>query len=646
MERRMGKPEVVGRIGLALLSVFIGLPPSVVAAPSGASVVRGNVSIQQQGSRTTITASNRSIINYRGGFDIAANESVRFIQPNSRAWVLNRIISGQRTNIQGALRANGRVALVNQAGVYFGASATVNVNQFVVSGLNISNESFLSDSWQFKGGDGAVINDGQISADRSFFIGRKAVNNGSILAPDGLVVMAAGEEVLIREPSGNVYVEVDGKSMDDLREAAGVARSAPSAGEEAGVKNTGTVAAGSILFGVGDDIAQAFTNTGNVVASTSSGEAGRVEIAAASGTATNSGTIEAKNGSVKMDASKVVSGGTIAANGSDTEVLLGGDTVFVSGTIDVSGGDGGTVEMIGRRVGLTGQINAAASDGGTGGDVTILSRELTAFGSDSMVDASGGDGVGTGGKIIINATEGTTVFPEGTLVDVSGGAKGGDGGFAEISGRGFAGGFFGGSFDLSAADGYRGGDLLIDPTNIVIDTAGGDGSIVTDLFVDIAASNLDSVNTDGGNENGTLNLNAGVNGSFDQGQFGSGSTITLQATESIIVNVANAAGFELAVATSSPNVNLILQSGNTIIVSNPTPGDVGITASGTGSVTLQAEGNITITAPIVTANGDISIQSDVNLFGGAGETSARLEGVPARSFLPKRLVHLEVGLAG
>ena len=34
------------------------------------------------------------------------------------------------------------------------------------------------------------------------------------------------------------------------------------------------------------------------------------------------------------------------------------------------------------------------------------------------------------------------------------------------------------------------------------------------------------------------------------------------------------------------------------------------------------------------------------LFGGAGETSARLEGVPAQSFLPKRLVHLEVGLAG
>ena len=50
--------QTAGRYGLVLISLFMGLPANVIAAPTGANVVRGNVNIQQAGSRTTITATS------------------------------------------------------------------------------------------------------------------------------------------------------------------------------------------------------------------------------------------------------------------------------------------------------------------------------------------------------------------------------------------------------------------------------------------------------------------------------------------------------------------------------------------------------------------------------------------------------------
>ena len=54
----------------------------VLAGPEGAQVVNGQVSFQQSGYNTTITASDQSIINYTR-FDIARPEIVQFIQPGS-----------------------------------------------------------------------------------------------------------------------------------------------------------------------------------------------------------------------------------------------------------------------------------------------------------------------------------------------------------------------------------------------------------------------------------------------------------------------------------------------------------------------------------------------------------------------------------
>src|SRR3954471_10740122 len=97
-----------------------------MAGPQGAQVVRGNVDISRNGNQTLIRASRNSIINYRS-FDIGASESVRFVQPDASSRVLNRINSAAPTRIDGAIYANGRVYIVNPAGVLFSKGATLDV---------------------------------------------------------------------------------------------------------------------------------------------------------------------------------------------------------------------------------------------------------------------------------------------------------------------------------------------------------------------------------------------------------------------------------------------------------------------------------------------------------------------------------------
>ena len=452
---RPSPSEVFGRVGLAVLSLFMGLPTSVWAAPTGAEVIHGQVQIMQQGAQTTIHASDRAVINY-AGFNIQAHEAVRFIQPGSQAWVLNRVLSDMRTEIRGALRANGRVMLVNPAGVYFGPNSIVDVNRLVASSLNISNDSFLSNEWLFEGGEGALTLEGDIRAEGVALIGRQIINNGNIVAPGGMVVMAAGERVLMRDPDEHLYVEVDGKSLEEVREEAASPEAVKDGPQGTAIENSGTVEAKTTLLMVGDMYSQAFTNLGSVVASVTEGsdEGGQVEVAAASGRVTNRGSIEAKSGAEK--------GGRIRT---DSPELINRGTMKA---------DGGEIGIYGNALAQAGTIEANTENGRTG-RIDMISTERTIVVSESLTRASGRDGDGDGGTVIFNSLgeDSLTDFQAGSLIDVSAGALGGDGGFAEVSGRGAM--RIEGMVQATASHGES-GEFFIDPVNLTI-IAGGISSL-------------------------------------------------------------------------------------------------------------------------------------------------------------------------
>ena len=114
--------EAARRTLCGVLAALLATPP-VWAAPQGEQVVAGTADFVQEGNLTTITTSDQSIITY-DSFDIAAQETVRFLQPNEQSRVLNRILSsGDGTQIDGTLLANGHVYIVDPSGVFFGEGA-------------------------------------------------------------------------------------------------------------------------------------------------------------------------------------------------------------------------------------------------------------------------------------------------------------------------------------------------------------------------------------------------------------------------------------------------------------------------------------------------------------------------------------------
>ncbi|MHC4675770.1 MAG: two-partner secretion domain-containing protein, partial [Planctomycetota bacterium] len=510
-----------------LLLVNVCLP-AAWSGPEGAQVVNGEVSIQQSAYNTTITASDKAVINY-SSFDIAQPETVQFIQPSTRASVLNRILSANPTNINGTLLANGRVFFVNPAGVYIGEGARINVNQLVASALNISDSDFINGRHNFVGGGGAVVNKGDISAEQVYLIGRQVANSGNINCPAGYVVMAAGDRVFLGEPGSEIVLEIDASSLPE---------SADAGSSGTGVLNEGAVeAAGGIiaLAAAGDIYSQAILNVGSISTSTETGRAGDIRLAAAGGEVTNTGTIEA------------------------------------------SGSEGGQIAMEGAKVGQFGVVHADGA-AGNGGHVSMMASEVVALSSQSLTTANAGVN-GDGGDVIVYSPD-TALFRNGARIEAKGGSESGDGGFVEVSGKKHVEVF--GTADASAAKG-TGGLFFIDPYNITVQAAAGTLDGLTPDFVAGAADStvgeaaietqLDSgtsvlIRTADGAEptqTGLITQNVQIDKSA-----GGNATITYDAAGDIVLNS--------GISSTAGQLNVVMQANSA----------TGGTPTGTGSVDIGA----------------------------------------------------------
>ncbi len=177
------------------------------AAVQLSGVAAGTAAISQRGSVTNIRTSNNAILNF-SQFNIPIGSTVDFIQPNAASRELNRINSAAPSAINGSLISNGTVYLVNPAGVIFGPGAVINVNQIYAAGAYISNQDFLAGNNHFTGVAGMVSNSGQISANGVYLVGSQVLNQGTIVAPGGLVAMVAGSDVLLGEEDSHIVAKV------------------------------------------------------------------------------------------------------------------------------------------------------------------------------------------------------------------------------------------------------------------------------------------------------------------------------------------------------------------------------------------------------------------------------------------------------
>lgn len=507
---------------------------SSLAGPEGASVARGNVNITQNGAETLIRASNNSIINYRS-FDIGRGETVRFLQPSADSRVLNRINSAKPTQIDGTLTANGRVYIINPAGVVFGQGSVINTVRLYAAAGKLSDQDFVRGIDRFTDVRGEVRNYGTLSADFIAMVGARVDNAGSISAPQGTVVMTSGSDVMIGEKNGNVFVKLQGQSAQ---------AAARDGANPKGVTNSGTInaAGGKVLVAAGD-----------------------------------------------MYSLALLGGSRIKANDVKVENQGRGE-VIVRGEIDASNaaGKGGTVKVLGEKVGLSGAtIDASGSTGG--GEILVggnfqghgPERNATAtfVGSDVTLKADATQN-GNGGKIIVWSDQVTRFYGTNSA---QGGAQGGDGGLVEVSGKHSL--DYKGITNTLAPMG-KVGTLLLDPLTITVTNG---------------AANSGNTNS----TNIIFTDNVGVNNTIANADINAATTnVILQALNTVTIdgaiNIANGGTSFSARAGGNILVNASIQTNNGAI--SLTANDAGGTQSGTGAITIASGATLTSGSAAVTLN--------------------------------------------
>ena len=180
------------------------------------------------------------------------------------------------------------------------------------------------------------------------------------------------------------------------------------------------------------------------------------------------GNLVNQRGLVSADRAAVGANGQIVFKASGDLLLEAGSLTSASGA---GTGTGGTIHLLGERVGLTGNAHVDASGesgGGTvlvGGDLrgqnpAIANAKQVYVSRDATIDADA-LASGNGGKVIAWSDGTTRVHGS---ISARGGAQSGDGGFVETSGHTLD---MRGRVDTRAPNG-RTGTLLLDPTNIFI----------------------------------------------------------------------------------------------------------------------------------------------------------------------------------
>jgi filamentous hemagglutinin family protein len=349
-------------------------------------VIAGQVEFEGLNSEAAsiLQQSQQAIVDY-AMFNVPDGSSVQFIQPNSDATILNRITGADPSFIKGSIIANGQVFIVNPAGVAFGPDSVIRADMFMAIAGDLSNSSFLQGDLNFAL-TGSVENQGSLSAQRGVaLLGRQVKNTGQIVAEDGFVLLASGDEVLLQPNGTNLAVQLGETS--EAEKQAGV-----------GVENLGEVDGEEIMFSAGDAFATAVRHNGVARATQSielHSDGGRIEV----GGELVAGT---------EDGGRIEIGGTdLGGEGAPTAASV---TISESAVVDASSqgeGDGGHVVV--WSDGLTemfGGIAAVGGRSGSGGYAEVSGREVD-FGYNgwNIALGAGGEFLLDPVDVVIGATE-------------------------------------------------------------------------------------------------------------------------------------------------------------------------------------------------------------------------------------------------
>ncbi|WP_417696901.1 filamentous haemagglutinin family protein [Pseudomonas sp.] len=359
----------------------------------------------QAGGKTTVKieqTADKAILNWET-FNVGRNTTVDFQQQSDWA-VLNRVNDPQArpSQIQGQIKGNGTVMLVNRNGIIFSGSSQVNVRNLAAVAANVSDEQFsqrglyvdatgTQPTFTDAAGKIEVQRGARIETHRAatstagggyaLLLGSEVENAGSIITAKGQTTLAAGDSFYIRRGQGT---SGNPRSTTRGNEVATSLKPGSSAGT---VINSGLIQAST-----GD-----ITLTGHNVQQNG--------VAVASSSVDTRGTVHLLN------AFSDSSGSVTLGQGSATAVLLdaaGGSALDSQRDAGPAGLDGTPNNLI------TGRFNNLSSVV----DRTDQSRvEIVSGGS---VDFQNGSiTLATGGQVAVSAA-GRSLVRDGAVIDVSG----------------------------------------------------------------------------------------------------------------------------------------------------------------------------------------------------------------------------------
>ena len=180
-------------------------------------MIHGQASLQQQGNSLVVTTQNgpgsrHSAINWQS-FSVPSGSVTHFRQPDTGSTSINRVLANNPSAIFGTLSSNGRLVVVNPAGIAVGAGAVVDTAGFTASTLRMSDADALAGRLLFAAdgaGAGPLQVDGQVlarSGDVVLIAPQVQVGAQALVqAPDGATLLAAGQSV-----------ELTGRGLEGIR---------------------------------------------------------------------------------------------------------------------------------------------------------------------------------------------------------------------------------------------------------------------------------------------------------------------------------------------------------------------------------------------------------------------------------------------
>ena len=344
---------------------------------------RINVAIEQ--------TADRAILNWET-FNVGRNTTVDFKQQSNWA-VLNRVNDprARPSQIQGQIKGDGTVMVVNRNGVVFSGSSQVSTRNLIAAATDITDDQFKSNG---------IFSPASLAA---------------FTNAQGKIEVQAGARIASAEPNtstqGGGYVLLLGNAVSN-------------AGDIATPKGQTVLAAGDsfvIKKGVGTDGNLTSTTRGSEVTPqfNAAGDAGQV---------LNTGLIQAREGDVTLTGRDIRQQGVaLATTTVNTRGTLHVNAVGSAGSIVLAPGavTAVVIEADGKTTALDGQRDALRAPVSLGGENVVNVHD---FRDQSRLELISGGTVdfqgdtltlATGGQIVVAAGQ-RTLVRDGALIDVSG----------------------------------------------------------------------------------------------------------------------------------------------------------------------------------------------------------------------------------